>query len=67
MIDLPRNVAIVALGRSAAPLGRRLRTKLRGSELHGPRADPADWDASFDRAMPHIAQLFAAGRPIVGL
>jgi cobalt-precorrin 5A hydrolase / precorrin-3B C17-methyltransferase len=67
MIDLPGDVAIVVLGRSAAPLGRRLRAALRGCELHGPRADPVDWDVSFDRAVPHIAQLFAAGRPIVGL
>ncbi len=67
MIDLPDNVAIVALGRSAAPLGRRLRSTLQGSELHGPRADPADWDVRFDRAVPHIAQLFAAGRPLIGL
>jgi cobalt-precorrin 5A hydrolase / precorrin-3B C17-methyltransferase len=67
MIDLPDNVAIVALGRSTAPLGRRLRSTLQGSELHGPRADPADWDVRFDRAVPHIAQLFAAGRPLIGL
>jgi cobalt-precorrin 5A hydrolase/precorrin-3B C17-methyltransferase len=64
---LPDRIAILALGPSAAALGRRLREGLPGAELHGPRAHPAGWDESFDRAVPHIAMLFAAGRPIVGL
>jgi cobalt-precorrin 5A hydrolase/precorrin-3B C17-methyltransferase len=65
--SLPDDIAIIALGPSAAPLGRRLRTALPGSRLHGPAARPADWDESYERAGPHIAQLFDAGRPIVGL
>jgi cobalt-precorrin 5A hydrolase/precorrin-3B C17-methyltransferase len=67
MTDLPGRVAIVALGRSAAPLGRRLRATFGGAELHGPLADPAGWDIGFTHAVPHIARLFAAGRPILGL
>src|SRR5881396_274519 len=64
---LPDDIAIVALGRSGGALGRRLRAELPGARLHGPRTQPADWDESYDRASAHIAQLFAAGRPIVGL
>ena len=64
---LPGDIAIVALGASAAPIGRQLRSALGGAELHGPRADPGNWDESYDRVMPHIARLFAQGRPILGL
>jgi cobalt-precorrin 5A hydrolase/precorrin-3B C17-methyltransferase len=64
---LPENVAIIVLGPSAARLGRALRAALSGSRLHGPAARPAGWDESYDRAGPHIAALFAAGRPIVGI
>jgi cobalt-precorrin 5A hydrolase/precorrin-3B C17-methyltransferase len=59
--------AIVALGPSAAALGRRVRELLPGAELHGPRTTPGEWDQVYDRAVPHLASLFAAGRPIVGL
>jgi len=68
---LPDDIAIVALGPSGAALGRRLQAALPGARLHGPRAHhgdwPADWDESYDRAAPHIAGLFEAGRPIIGL
>ena len=63
----PDNVAIIVLGPAGAPLGRRLQAALPGSSLHGPSAFPAGWDESFERASPHIAELFEAGRPILGL
>ena len=64
---LPDGIAIVALGPSAATLGRRLQAVLPGSRLHGPRARPGDWDETYDRAAAHLASLFAAGHPIVGI
>jgi cobalt-precorrin 5A hydrolase/precorrin-3B C17-methyltransferase len=64
---LPDHVAIIVLGPSAAPLGRRLRDALPGSRLHGPRAINGDWDESYDRVSAEIARLFEAGRPIIGL
>ena len=64
---LPHGVAIVILGPSGAALGRRVRDLLPGASLHGPSAVPGVWDETYDRAMPHLAELFAAGRPIVGL
>jgi cobalt-precorrin 5A hydrolase/precorrin-3B C17-methyltransferase len=64
---LPDDIAIVVLGPGGAAVARRVRTALPGARLHGPRAHPADWDESYDRASAHIARLFEAGRPIVGL
>ncbi len=64
---LPRNAAIVVLGPSGAALGRRVRDLLPGASLHGPHATAGEWDETFGRAVPHLAALFAAGRPIVGL
>jgi cobalt-precorrin 5A hydrolase/precorrin-3B C17-methyltransferase len=63
----PDNVAIIVLGPAGASLGRRLQAALPGSRLHGPSAYPAGWDESFERASPRIAELFEAGRPILGL
>ena len=64
---LPDGAAIVVLGPGGAALGRRVRDLLPGARLHGPRSVPGDWDETYDRAVPHIAELFAAGRPIIGL
>ena len=59
--------AIVVLGPSGAALGRRVRELLPGATLHAPRGVPGEWDVAYDRVVPHLRELFAAGRPIVGL
>ncbi|MBV9551767.1 MAG: precorrin-3B C(17)-methyltransferase [Alphaproteobacteria bacterium] len=59
--------AIVALGPSSAALGRRLRDVLPGADLHGPHGAAGDWDRKYERLAPHLAALFLAGRPIIGL
>jgi cobalt-precorrin 5A hydrolase / precorrin-3B C17-methyltransferase len=64
---LPGRAAIVVLGPGGAALGRRVRDSLPGASLCGPRTLPEDWDEPFDRAAAHLAALFVAGRPIVGL
>lgn len=68
---LPHDIAIIVLGPSGAALGHRLRAALPGARLHGPSARPGDWpgnwDETYDRLSAHIAELFAAGRPIIGL
>src|SRR5271156_2774713 len=64
---LPDDIAIIVLSPAAATLGRRLQAALPGSRLHGPSAHPAAWDESYERASLHIAGLFEAGRPILGL
>ena len=65
--DLPRDVAVLVLGPSGAALGRKVRELLPSARLHGLRRHPGDWDETYDRLVPHIAALFAAGTPIVGL
>jgi cobalt-precorrin 5A hydrolase / precorrin-3B C17-methyltransferase len=64
---LPDGAAVVVLGPSGAALGHRVRDLLRGAKLHGPRTVPGEWDEAYDRVVPHLRDLFAAGRPIVGL
>jgi len=64
---VPDGVAIVVLGPGGAALGARLRAALPGARLHGPRSHPGAWDECYDRAVPQIARLFRAGRPILGL
>jgi cobalt-precorrin 5A hydrolase/precorrin-3B C17-methyltransferase len=64
---LPEDIAIVVLDGAGADLGWRLRAALPGAQLHGPRAHPSGWDQSYERASTHIAGLFEAGRPILGL
>ena len=64
---LPEGAAIVVLGPSAAALGWKVRELLPGARLHGPRAGSEGWDETYHRAAPHLRELFASGRPIVGL
>jgi cobalt-precorrin 5A hydrolase/precorrin-3B C17-methyltransferase len=65
--SVPEGVAIVVLGAGAAALARRVQQILPGARVHGPRGRGGPWDESYDRAVPHIAGLFAAGRPILGI
>jgi len=64
---LPDDIAIVALGRGGIAIGRQLRAAFAGAQLHGPLTCPGDWDERYDRALVHIAALFEAGRPVVGI
>ncbi|HXP06474.1 MAG TPA: precorrin-3B C(17)-methyltransferase [Stellaceae bacterium] len=64
---LPNGAAVVVLGPSATVLGRRICDLLPEARLHGPRALAGDWDETYDGVVPHLADLFAAGRPIVGI
>lgn len=59
--------AIVILGSSALSLAEKIRAALGEAEIHGLAARGGDTDASFTEAMPHIAALFAEGRPIIGI
>jgi cobalt-precorrin 5A hydrolase / cobalt-factor III methyltransferase / precorrin-3B C17-methyltransferase len=64
---IPEGAAIIVLGPSGAALGRKVRDLLPGARLHGPRDLAGDWDEAYDRAVPHIAEFFAAGVPVVGI
>src|SRR5581483_1053244 len=59
--------AIVILGSSALKLAERIRAALGEAEIHGLAARGAETDTSFSETIPHLAALFAEGRPIIGI
>ncbi|HXQ52587.1 MAG TPA: precorrin-3B C(17)-methyltransferase [Stellaceae bacterium] len=65
--DLPAGAAVVVLGPSALALARRIVAHLPGARLHAPASRGIAADVNFAEAMPHLAALFAAETPIVGL
>jgi cobalt-precorrin 5A hydrolase/precorrin-3B C17-methyltransferase len=65
--SLPRGAAIVILGPGTLPLAQRLKALLPAAEIHGVASRRLAVDVPFTAAAAHIAALFAAGRPIVGL
>ena len=65
--ELPAGAAVVVLGPSAAPLGRRIADHLPRARLHVPAGRGIDADVAFAAAVPHLAARFEAGAPIVGL
>ena len=67
MSDIPSGAAIVVLGTGAVGLARRLKAILPGSSLHAPAASGIAADRLFDRPTDHVASLFRAGTPIVGI
>jgi cobalt-precorrin 5A hydrolase / precorrin-3B C17-methyltransferase len=67
MSDLPSGAAIIVLGASAVGLARRLQATLPGSSLHAPANKDITADRLFDSSIDHIAELFQAGMPIIGL
>jgi cobalt-precorrin 5A hydrolase/precorrin-3B C17-methyltransferase len=67
MTPLPTGAAVVVLGPDGVALGRRVCAALPGARLYGPRARDGDWDEAYHRVVPLLGELFAAGRPIVGL
>lgn len=64
---LPHGAAVVVLGRGGAVLGGRARDLLPGARLVGPATGAGKWDETYDRLIPRLRELFAAGRPVVGL
>jgi cobalt-precorrin 5A hydrolase/precorrin-3B C17-methyltransferase len=65
--ELPTGAAVVVLGPGGGALGRRVCGALPGARLYGPRRSAGDWDETYDRVVPLLAELFTAGRPIIGL
>jgi cobalt-precorrin 5A hydrolase / cobalt-factor III methyltransferase / precorrin-3B C17-methyltransferase len=65
--DIPPGATIVVLGAGAVALARRLQTVLPGSSLHAPAESGIAADRLFGRPTDHIASLFRAGTPIVGI
>jgi cobalt-precorrin 5A hydrolase / precorrin-3B C17-methyltransferase len=65
--SLREGAAVVVLGPSGIALGRRVRDLLPGARLHGPRGAADACNETYDRVVPHLRELFARGRPIVGI
>ncbi len=59
--------AVILLTESGLPTARRIAAALPGATLHGPAGRVAAVDIAVDDLGTHLRELFAAGRPIVGL
>ena len=59
--------ALVILDRRQAALARRIAATLPGAAVHGPVSLGDDADVAYERLGSHIAALFRAGTPIVGI
>lgn len=66
-MNLPHGAAVICLGPSGEASARRLAEILPGAALHGYAPRISGGDVSFDDAMVHVASLFAAGIPVVGV
>ncbi|MGB2461770.1 MAG: precorrin-3B C(17)-methyltransferase, partial [Candidatus Puniceispirillaceae bacterium] len=58
--------AIVVLSASGLELARKI-ARTVDADIHGHAIRCPEADVSFVKARPHIAELFAAGRPIIGI
>ncbi|MFO1069970.1 MAG: precorrin-3B C(17)-methyltransferase [Geminicoccaceae bacterium] len=64
---MSEEIAVVVLGARSAGLARRVADALPGSLVHAPDCAACDADRRFAKATAHIAGLFAAGTPVVGI
>ncbi|MEM7172127.1 MAG: precorrin-3B C(17)-methyltransferase [Pseudomonadota bacterium] len=62
-----RPLIFVALTQQGAELARDLQKHFPGAQLHGVRGRVDQADSLFEKATAHLAQLFEAGNPIVGI
>ena len=58
--------AIIVLSASGLELARKIASTV-DADIHGHAMRCPEADVSFVKARPHIAELFAAGRPIIGI
>lgn len=59
--------AIVVLGPSGLATARVLEGALPHASIHGLKGRVTECDVTFEKTMSHLAELFEAGTPIVGL
>ena len=59
--------AVVILDARQVALARRIAAALPGVAIHGPAALEGATDVAYERLGPHLAALFRAGTPIVGI
>ncbi len=63
----PSGAAVICLGPSGLDVARRVAAALPGAAVHGLARRVAGADVAFEDAMDHVAALFAAGVPVVGV
>ena len=59
--------AVVILDARQLAVARRIAAALPGATIHGPAALEGATDVAYERLGPHLAALFRAGTPIVGI
>ena len=59
--------AVVILDARQVALARRIVAALPGATIHGPASLRDDAEVAYERLGPHLASLFRAGTPIVGI
>ncbi len=64
---LPEGVVFLVLTRDGYDLARQLAASLPGAEVHGYAPRLADADTVFSDLGAHLRDLFAQGRPVIGL
>ncbi|WP_119300468.1 precorrin-3B C(17)-methyltransferase [Dongia deserti] len=67
MTDLRNDPAIIALSETGAALARRIQTVLHAGEVFGLEGRVADCDRAFSKVAAILHDVFAAGRPIIGI
>ncbi|MBV9522061.1 MAG: precorrin-3B C(17)-methyltransferase [Alphaproteobacteria bacterium] len=66
-MTLPPDTAILVLGPSAVATAQRVRSALPGASIHTLAGKGITADTIFADTTHHVARLFAAGTPIVGI
>jgi cobalt-precorrin 5A hydrolase/precorrin-3B C17-methyltransferase len=67
MSDLRDDPAIIALSNTGAVLARRIQVSLRAGEVLGLECRVADCDRAFSNVAAILHDVFATGRPIIGV
>ena len=66
-MTLPAGVAVICLAASGLEMARRIAANLPGGRVHGLAHRVEDADVTFTVTVDHVAQLFAAGVPVIGV
>ncbi len=64
---MTKGTVILVLGPSGRTIADDIAGVLDGAEVHGPAGRIETADVLFDELGPHLAVLFSAGRPVVGV
>ena len=65
--EVTESPVFVVLTKGGLDLARRLAATLPGAEVHGLAGRAGGAEVTFEAAVPHLRDLFRAGRPIVGV